>query len=338
MYKAITAAGTFDHFHQGHQTFLRHAFQLAQTVYLGITGDAFVRNTKPTEEIQSFALRRTAIEDFLSANHLLSRAKLFELTTPFGPAIEKNCPFEAILVTSDTLSTAKEINQQRYTQGLSPLSIETTTLLSSEDGKVLSSTRIRQGEVDRNGKVYINPKFLSQTATLPKQLRTQLQTPFGTLYHGTENNYATAIERIQIKNLTSPIITVGDIVTAAFKQANIPITIAIIDFKTQRKSLYTDITELGFRENTPVIHVENIAGTISAQLTTALSSTLAKKSQETVIQVTGEEDLATIVAVLAAPLGSCIYYGQAKQGVVEILVTEEIKQLFREIYNQFAVE
>jgi uncharacterized protein (UPF0218 family) len=36
--------------------------------------------------------------------------------------------------------------------------------------------------------------------------------------------------------------------------------------------------------------------------------------------------LAVIPAVLLSPLGSYVYYGQPDQGLVEILVTPEIKQ------------
>ena len=50
--------------------------------------------------------------------------------------------------------------------------------------------------------------------------------------------------------------------------------------------------------------------------------------------VDGEEDLLTIVAVLLAPYGSMVMYGQPKQGVVVLEVKEEVKKRFREIIGR----
>jgi uncharacterized protein (UPF0218 family) len=44
--------------------------------------------------------------------------------------------------------------------------------------------------------------------------------------------------------------------------------------------------------------------------------------------IQGEEDLAAVALSLVLPLGSCIYYGQPQKGMVELVVTEKIKQSF----------
>jgi uncharacterized protein (UPF0218 family) len=47
------------------------------------------------------------------------------------------------------------------------------------------------------------------------------------------------------------------------------------------------------------------------------------------LKVEGEEDLATVAIVLLTPLGTCIYYGQRDLGMIELRVTEKIKDEFR---------
>lgn len=53
------------------------------------------------------------------------------------------------------------------------------------------------------------------------------------------------------------------------------------------------------------------------------------------IVVEGEEDLAAIPAVLNAPLGSVVVYGQPHEGIVMVRVDEDAKQKFLEILKRF---
>jgi len=50
--------------------------------------------------------------------------------------------------------------------------------------------------------------------------------------------------------------------------------------------------------------------------------------QQLHLLVKGEEDLATVAAVLHAPLAATVYYGQPQEGLVEIIVTETVKEKF----------
>jgi hypothetical protein len=63
-----------------------------------------------------------------------------------------------------------------------------------------------------------------------------------------------------------------------------------------------------------------------------------ERSLRTRIIVNGEEDLAVIPAVIEAPLGTAIVYGQPSEGMVIIVTTrekkEKAKRLLREILKQ----
>jgi pantetheine-phosphate adenylyltransferase len=54
-------------------------------------------------------------------------------------------------VSEETEPTAEVINQMRVERGLRPLLMFVITMVLAEDGKPISSTRIRRQEVDRYG-------------------------------------------------------------------------------------------------------------------------------------------------------------------------------------------
>jgi len=75
--------------------------------------------------------------------------ELFKIDDPFGIALEKG---NAILVSKETEKRAKEINKKRKEKGLKSLKIIKVKTILAEDGKPISSTRIRRGEIDENGR------------------------------------------------------------------------------------------------------------------------------------------------------------------------------------------
>jgi len=80
----------------------------------------------------------------------LERAEIVPLNDPFGPTIE-NDELEGIVVSEETEATAEIINKKRVDKGRKPLLIFVITMVLADDGKPISSTRIRKQEVDRYG-------------------------------------------------------------------------------------------------------------------------------------------------------------------------------------------
>jgi uncharacterized protein (UPF0218 family) len=54
-----------------------------------------------------------------------------------------------------------------------------------------------------------------------------------------------------------------------------------------------------------------------------------------VLDVDGEEDLATLPAVVAAPDGASVVYGQPDEGMVLVEVTPETRAEMRELLGRF---
>ncbi len=149
-YKLVAVGGTFDHFHKGHQSLLTKAFSIGEKVLVGVTCDSFCRCKPLSNEIQPFYLRKRNILNFIRAHFKDADFEIIVLKDKYGPAIsDKN--IEAIIVTEQTIQTAKEINQIRVSKGLNPLEIVVVDMVLAYDGKPISSTRIRSGEITVDG-------------------------------------------------------------------------------------------------------------------------------------------------------------------------------------------
>jgi uncharacterized protein (UPF0218 family) len=110
--------------------------------------------------------------------------------------------------------------------------------------------------------------------------------------------------------------TVGDYVSYNILEAGLHPDLVIVDHKIMRKSV--DPMEFD-RENVNVI---NPAGTITAQSQQVLYEAVQECKSLAVI-VDGEEDLLVLPLMVHMPLGSVIVYGQPREGMVVITVTEE---------------
>ena len=145
----VCLGGTFYHLHKGHKALLRKAFQVAGlkgSVFIGVTSASMIKKKK---EITSFESRKQSIEQFLAEENVIQQAIIQPLFNKFGPAL--NGDFDAIVVSPETQSTAEEINRKRKYLGKKPLQIIVIPFVLSEDGKPISSSRIRQKEIDENG-------------------------------------------------------------------------------------------------------------------------------------------------------------------------------------------
>ncbi len=146
-YRKVAVGGTFDKFHEGHQRLLGKAFQISDTVLIGVTSDEFARYKGEIEPCnQRMSKLKKTLEEF-GGDYSMSR-----LDDPCGPAIIEE-DIEALVVSEETEPTALRINHIRKKKGMKPLDIITINMVLAEDGKPISSTRIRKGEIDVTGAV-----------------------------------------------------------------------------------------------------------------------------------------------------------------------------------------
>ncbi len=146
-YNKVAVGGTFDHFHKGHEKLLNEAFKIGHNVLIGVTSDEFGGEKG---KIDPCSKRMSELEEFLKrfeSNYIVKR-----LEEPYGPTIY-DPEIDAIVVSSETKPTAEKINEIRENKGMKPLEIFTIDWVLADDGKPVSSSRIRDGEIDRDGKV-----------------------------------------------------------------------------------------------------------------------------------------------------------------------------------------
>ena len=92
-----------------------------------------------------------AVDDYLSQIGARDKIRVVVLEDTFGPALEDKI-LEAIFVTVDTVENALKLNQARRQAGLRPLEVVIVPKVLAQAGGFVSSTRIRAGEIDADGR------------------------------------------------------------------------------------------------------------------------------------------------------------------------------------------
>lgn len=160
-------------------------------------------------------------------------------------------------------------------------------------------------------------------ARLPTDLRDALKEPLGPVVDDVDT---------LLDGGHTPIIAVGDIVTYHLLEAGVEPGVAIVDGRTERNAVDTSIREaLPLDTDEPV---PNDAGTLSAELITALTAAIASDDHE-VIVVDGEEDLAALPAVVTAPDNAVVVYGQPGAGMVKVVVDADTRTRARNLLERF---
>lgn len=157
--------------------------------------------------------------------------------------------------------------------------------------------------------------------TLPESLRSAFKDPFGPV----ETDAS-----VLLGDVDGPLIAVGDIVTYHFLQAGRAPDVAVVDEHTKREVVEDAVREAVVDAD---VTVANPAGALSGALVRALGDALAA-GEPTTVFVEGEEDLAVMPAVLVAPVGASVVYGQPDEGMVHVPVSESTKAEFRALVER----
>ncbi|MBS7288377.1 MAG: phosphopantetheine adenylyltransferase [Candidatus Freyarchaeota archaeon] len=151
-FKLVGVSGTFDRLHKGHRVLLSKALEVGERVMVGLTSDEMCFGKQLSGKIEPFKVRRANLERFFEEMGSLSRVEIVTLNDPYGPAIEDS-ELEAIVAGEDVAWRVDEINRIREKKGLPPLELIVVELVKASDGERISSTRIRKGEIDGEGRL-----------------------------------------------------------------------------------------------------------------------------------------------------------------------------------------
>lgn len=144
MPKRVILGGTFDHVHMGHVKLIEKALEEGD-VTIGLVSDKMLKDWKPEVE-KSYEERKKNLEDFLLGKE---NWKIVEISDPYRKAVEVD--FDTIVVSSETRERGERINEMRKNIGKDQLEIIEVEPVVAEDFLPISSTRIREGEIDEYG-------------------------------------------------------------------------------------------------------------------------------------------------------------------------------------------
>jgi pantetheine-phosphate adenylyltransferase len=148
----VAVGGTFDELHRGHKTLLMEAFEIGEHVLIGLSSDELVSKLSKPHATASYAEREQWLMAWLKDLGLSNRAEIVPLFDAFGSTI-KDPQIQALIVSEETKPTAEKINARRNKVGLPMLEIVTINMVPSQNCKPISTTRIRRGEIDREGRL-----------------------------------------------------------------------------------------------------------------------------------------------------------------------------------------
>lgn len=139
-------AGTFDILHDGHRRLIERAFEVGDSVIVGITSDAMASCSR--KDAVPLYLRRKALEQFLSGMGKPWEVAVIE--DMYGPAAIMDCA-GVLVVSEETVENGRKVNEERRSRGVRPLELSVVPLVMAEDGSKISASAILEGRYSRDG-------------------------------------------------------------------------------------------------------------------------------------------------------------------------------------------
>jgi pantetheine-phosphate adenylyltransferase len=149
MFDTVATGGTFDILHKGHYILLLKAFEVGNHVIIGLSSDNY-ENQKKKKIANDYPIRLKNLRKFIKEKFNKSNYSIYELNNFYGPTV-LNKEVQAIVTTESSKENCIKINALRESKNIIKLEIVIVPLVEDHEGKVISSTRIRQGEIDING-------------------------------------------------------------------------------------------------------------------------------------------------------------------------------------------
>ena len=148
-FSLIAMGGTFDIIHHGHITLLSTAFDISEKVIIGLTSDEFVQK-KGKNPIHKYDERLKNLTSIIFKKFPNSYFEISQLQNDFGPAVfEKEV--QALVVSDETKNQGNILNKLRTERNISPVEIIVVPMTLAKDGKRISTTRIKNSEIDSDG-------------------------------------------------------------------------------------------------------------------------------------------------------------------------------------------
>ena len=150
-FNLVALGGTFDIVHIGHIALLEKGFSISKKVIIGLTSDQFAKRKGKTL-VHDFQKRVSILESVIREKFPDSEFEIAKLENDFGPAVIEGS-VEALIVSDETSSKGELLNKLRLEKNNSPVTIISVPMILAKDGKRISTTRIRNSEIDTQGNI-----------------------------------------------------------------------------------------------------------------------------------------------------------------------------------------
>jgi pantetheine-phosphate adenylyltransferase len=148
-FEVVAMGGTFDIIHRGHVALLGAAFAESNKVIIGLTSDELAKK-KGKKLHHTYTQRLESLKQFIEKNFAGKSYLISKLENDFGPAaIEGNV--QALIVSDEMAHKVNVLNKLRAEKNLGPVQSVVVPMVLASDGKRISTTRIRNAEIDTEG-------------------------------------------------------------------------------------------------------------------------------------------------------------------------------------------
>lgn len=148
-FSLVAMGGTFDIIHRGHLTLLSNAFKISDKVIIGLTSDEFAKKNGKTPK-NDYEQRFENLTSSISKEFPNTTFQISKLDDNFGPAVFEQ-DVEALVVSDETNNQGNILNELRESKKLPPVQIITIPMFLAKDGLRISTTRIKNSEIDFEG-------------------------------------------------------------------------------------------------------------------------------------------------------------------------------------------
>ena len=145
----VAMGGTFDVIHSGHMALLNKAFSISSKVIIGLSSDQLA--TKKGKNLANdYSKRLSLLKSVIEKSFPNSAYEVSKLENDFGPAVIEGS-VKALVVSEETSNKGLLLNELRAERNLPSVKIVVVPMVLAEDGKSISTTRIKNSEIDDSG-------------------------------------------------------------------------------------------------------------------------------------------------------------------------------------------